>query len=341
MKKLKVGIVGATGYTGEELVRLLARHSEVEVTYASGKADRAMTIQEVFPHLSGVLDIPCSAYSADEAALKADILFLSLPHTVSMREAPAFLAAGKKVIDMSADYRLSDTATYEKFYKVPHSDAANLAKAVYGIPELNREKIRSAALVANPGCYPTGAILGIAPGLAQKAFDADSIRIDAKSGVTGAGRKADASLNFAEVNENLKAYKPFEHQHVPEIEQELTKVAGSETRVVFVPHLIPMNRGILTTIYVDLAKKLNTEALVALYRDFYKDEPFVNVYPAGRLPEVKHVARTNLCAIGLKVDEERGVAVVVTAIDNLGKGAAGQAVQNMNIMYGFPENSGL
>ncbi len=339
--KLKVGVVGATGYTGEELVKLLTRHPEAELTYVSGKEDRSEKIQDIFPYLHGKLDLECKAFSVDETIEKCDLVFLSLPHTVSMGVVPLLLKAGKKVIDVSADYRLKDTAVYEKFYKVPHTDTVNLPNAVYGLPEIHRMEIKSANLVANPGCYPTGAILGLIPGLKGGVFDADTIQIDSKSGVTGAGRKASKDLLFSEVNESLKAYKLFEHQHVPEIDQELTKVAGADVSVVFVPHLIPINRGILSTIYVKLIKKMNTEELLAVYKTFYAEEPFVKVYDAGRLPEVKHVANTNFCDIGLKVNEEKGIAVIVTAIDNLDKGAAGQALQNMNIMSGFTETAGL
>lgn len=340
-KKLKVGIVGATGYTGEELVRILVRHPNVEIAYASGKEDREVKLQDIFPYLRNALDLECRAFSSSEAIEKSDFIFLSLPHTISMAVAPEFLKAGKKVVDVSADYRLKDEAVYEKFYKVKHKDSANLKQAVYGLPELNREKIKSARLVANPGCYPTGAILGVLPGVKRGVFDLDSVQIDAKSGVTGAGRKADKSLNFSEVNESFKAYKLFEHQHVPEIDQELSKAAREDVHVVFVPHLLPINRGILSTIYVKLEKKMNTAELVALYKKFYAGEPFVKVYDNGALPEIKHVAYTNFCDIGLRVNEAKGLAVIVAAIDNLGKGAASQAVQNMNIMSGFDETAGL
>ena len=346
--KLKVGVVGATGYTGEELVKLLSRHPDAEVTYVSGKEDRDEKIQDIFPYLLGTLDLPCKAFSVEEAIEKCELVFLALPHTASMAVVPALVKAGKKVIDVSADYRLKDTAVYEKFYKVPHADTANLSAAVYGIPELHRAEIKNATLIANPGCYPTGATLGLAAGLKAGVFKSDSIQIDAKSGVTGAGRKASKDLLFSEVNESLKAYKLFEHQHVPEIDQELSGVAGEKVNVVFVPHLVPINRGILSTIYVKLAppaaglaKKMSTEELLAVYKTFYANEPFVKVYPAGRLPEIKHVANTNFCHIGLKVNEEKGLAVIVTVIDNLGKGAAGQALQNMNIMCGFNESAGL
>ena len=341
MKKLRVGVVGATGFTGEELVKILSRHPLVQITYVSGKEDRSERIQEIFPYLQDVLDLKCNAFSPDEAIKKTDLVFLSLPHTLSMQSAPLFLKAGKKIVDISADYRLQDAKMYEKFYKTTHTDAENLREAVYGLPELNREKIKTARLIANPGCYPTGSILGLAPGLTNGVFDESSIQIDAKSGVTGAGRRADKALHFSEVNESVKAYKLFEHQHVPEIDQALSGVSKKPVNVVFVPHLIPINRGILSTIYVKLAKKTNTEELLAKYKKFYEDEPFVKVYDAGLLPEVKHVVNTNFCDIGLKVNEEKSLAVIVTAIDNLQKGAAGQALQNMNIMCGFPETTGL
>lgn len=340
-KKLKVGVVGATGYTGEELVKLLASHPNVELSYVSGKEDREVRIQEIFPYLSGKVDLECKAFSADEAIEKTDVIFLSLPHTVSMQVAPQFLAAKKKVIDVSADYRLRDTTVYEKFYKTTHKDAANLKEAVYGLPELNREKIRAARLVANPGCYPTGAILACWPGLREDLFESDSIVIDAKSGVTGTGRKADKSLNFSEVNESFKAYKLFEHQHVPEMDQELSRAARKPVSVTFVPHLLPVNRGILSTVYAKLKKKTTTEDLLAVYKKAYREEPFVKVYPGGRLPELKHVQHTNFCDLGLRVNEAKKLAVIVAAIDNLGKGAAGQAVQNLNLMAGFDERAGL
>lgn len=341
MKKVKIAVIGATGYTGEELVRLLVSHPAAEIIYASGKQERSVKLQDIFPYLKKRLDLECRPFSAEEAVSKCDLAFLSLPHTVSMQVAPLFLKAGKKVVDVSADYRLKDTAVYEKFYKTPHQDPVNLAKAVYGLPEIHRETIKSADLVANPGCYPTGAILGLWPGVKDGFFDLDSIQIDAKSGVTGAGRQADKSLNFSEVNESFKAYRLFEHQHGPEIDQELSSTTKKTVRVIFVPHLLPINRGILSTIYVKLKKMANTETLLDCYRAQYAREPFVKVLPGGALPELKHVTHTNFCDIGLRVHEEKKLAVIVTVIDNLGKGAAGQAVQNMNLMCGFVESEGL
>ncbi len=340
-KKLRVGVVGATGYTGEELLRILSAHPQAELTYVSGKEDRDVKIQEIFPYLKNRLDLDCRAFSFQEAVDRCDLVFLSLPHTVSQEFAPQFLKAKKKVIDISADYRLKDPKVYERYYKVPHKDTANLRQAVYGLPELHRQTIKRATLVANPGCYPTGAILGVLPGLRRGIFDVDSIQIDAKSGVTGAGRKAEKSLNFSEVSESFKAYKLFEHQHVPEIDQELSRAVRRDVGVVFVPHLLPVNRGILSTIYVRLKKNVDTERLLALYKRFYADEPFVKVYDRGALPELKNVQHTNFCDIGLRVHPAKRLAVIITAIDNLGKGAAGQAVQNMNLMSGFDETAGL
>ncbi len=341
MKKLNVGVVGATGYTGEELVRLLVRHPHVTIRYTSGKEDREARIQDIFPYLKNRLDLECRALSVEEAVEKCDLVFLSLPHTVSMQYVPLFLKAKKKVVDISADYRLENAAVYERFYKTPHKDMGNLRQAVYGLPEIRRKQIKTAALVANPGCYPTGAILGLWPGLAANVFQPDTIVVDAKSGVTGAGRKADKSLNFSEVNESFKAYKLFEHQHVPEIDQELSRSVKKKISVVFVPHLLPINRGILSTIYVRLKKKMTTHDLIGIYQSRYAKEPFVKVYANGALPEIKNVVQTNFCDIGLKVHPEKSLAVIVTAIDNLDKGAAGQAVQNMNIMADFDEKEGL
>ena len=341
MKTVNVGVVGATGYTGEEIVRILAWHPHAKLTYVSGKEDRDIKIGQIFPYLKNRVDLDCRAFNFDEAVEKCDLVFLSLPHTVSMEVGAKFLKAGKRVIDVSADYRLKDTAVYEKFYKTTHKDPLNLKHAVYGLPEIHRAKIKSAKLIANPGCFPTGAILGIYPGLKKGLFNVSAIGIDAKSGVTGAGRKAEKSLNFSEVNESFKAYKPFEHQHVPEMDQELSRIAKKDVSVIFVPHLLPLNRGILSTIYAPLTKSMTTEELLAVYQKTYAAEPFINVYAGGALPELKNVQRTNFCDIGVRVFPAKRLALIITAIDNLGKGAAGQAVQNMNILCGFEETAGF
>lgn len=335
---LKVGVIGATGYTGEEIVKILAAHKDVKITVLQAIVEHEAAISEIFPHLKGKLDLVCRKPDTKKAIDSADLFFLALPHTISMRVAPEFLASGKSVIDLSADYRL-DVNEYEKWYGVKHIDTANLAKAVYGLPELFREKIKKAKLIANPGCYPTGAALAVLPLAKEDLINLDTIIVDAKSGATGAGRKAHISLSFAEVNENLKAYKINEHQHKPEINMVIEKSAGRAASITFVPHLIPMNRGILSTVYMDLKETASEVKISEIYKNFYKKEPFVRVMDDGILPTIRDAQYTNFCNIGIKVTGKK--VIVVSCIDNLLKGAAGQAVQNMNIMCGFDESEGL
>jgi len=337
---VKVAVVGATGYTGEELVRILASHAKVAITSLSAKIGRAQKIQELCPSLLGKIDMMCDLPDEEKAAREADLIFLALPHRVSMEAAPKFIRKKKRVIDLSADYRLPKDV-YAQWYGAAHTDEAGLSSAVYGLPELNRAAIKTAQLIANPGCYPTSIILGLCPLLKNNVADTGFIVADSKSGVTGAGKRADIALSFGEVNESVKAYKINEHQHGPEINQELSKVAKHEVRVVFVPHLVPLSRGILSTIYVKLKKPLTTSAVIDMYTSAYKNEPFTTVLPEGVYPQLKDVRGTNLCQIGLKADPQSGLCVIVSAIDNLVKGAAGQAVQNMNIMCGFDETQGL
>jgi N-acetyl-gamma-glutamyl-phosphate reductase len=270
-----------------------------------------------------------------------DLIFLALPHTVSMELAPKLLKPGKRIIDLSADYRLKDTRVYQQFYHTRHTDKVNLGRAVYGLPELNRPKIKSAVLVANPGCYPTVSILALAPLAAFRLAEPDSITIDAKSGFTGAGRKLAEGFLFAEVNEDFKAYKVGAHQHSPEIEQELSKLAAEKIKITFVPHLLPVNRGILATIYAkkNQKSKIKNQKLIKIYQNFYKKEPFVRIRAEEDFPRLKDVVGTNFCDIAIK--EEAGKIIIVAAIDNLLKGASGEAVQNMNIMYKFPEYTAL
>ena len=335
---LKVGIIGATGYTGVELVKILARHKGVKLTSLQAIVDDDIPISKVFPELLGVVDIVCKKPDIKEAVEKTDLIFLALPHTISMTIGPEFLKAGKTVIDLSADYRL-EVSDYEKWYGVKHKDAGNIEKAAYGLPEIFKDRIKKAKLIANPGCYPTGAILAALPLVKKGLVDLNTIIIDSKSGTTGAGRKASLSLLFSEVNENVKAYKINEHQHKPEINRVLGEVTGGKVDVVFTPHVVPINRGILTTVYMDLKKESGQVAITQIFKDFYKGKPFVRVAGEGTLPEIKDVRFTNYCDIGVKVTGKK--AIVVSAIDNLLKGAAGQAVQNMNIMCGFEETEGL
>lgn len=335
---LKVGVVGATGYTGEEVVKILARHKNVKVAYLSAVIDKEEPISYIFPSLKGKIDIICRKPNMDEAVGEVDLVFLALPHRVSMEIAPKFLKARKSVIDLSADYRLAHNV-YKTWYGAEHKDKENIEHAVYGLPEIYKDSIKKARLVANPGCYPTSIILAVAPMIKDNAADTDYIIADSKSGVTGAGRKADLALSFGEVNENLKAYKVNEHQHKPEINKILSCLACKDIDVVFTPHLIPMNRGILSTVYLRLNKKLDTKKAIDIYKRFYNEAPFVRVREEGRFPHVRDVVTTNFCDIGIKVTGE--TAIIVSCIDNLMKGAAGQAAQNMNLMCGFDETEGL
>jgi N-acetyl-gamma-glutamyl-phosphate reductase len=335
---IKVGIIGATGYAGEELIDLLLNHPEVRVVSVSAKIDKAQPIWEIFPKFKNRIDLICAEPNIKEINAKCDLVFLALPHTVSMEMVPALLKAGKRVIDLSADYRLKDIRVYEQFYNKAHKDKVNLKKAVYGLPELYRYVIKKANLVANPGCYPTAAILALAPAVACDLVDFNSIIIDAKSGVTGAGRKVASDFLFSEINGDFKAYKVNIHQHAPEINQVLSKLGGKKIKVTFVPHLLPASRGILETIYLKRIKG-KKQNLLDLYRKFYKREPFVRIREEGVYPRFKDVVGTNFCDIGIK--ESRDDAIIICAIDNLLKGASGQAVQNMNIMYKIPEHIGL
>lgn len=335
---IKVGIVGATGYAGEEVIKILLNHKGVKISALSAVIDKEEPISDIFPFFKGKLDIVCKKPNPEEMAKEIDIVFLGLPHKVSMEIAPKFLKAGKTVIDLSADYRL-DPDVYKTWYGTDHKDKVNLDKAVYGMPELYYEKIRKAKLIANPGCYPTSAILGISPAVKEDIVDKKYIVIDSKSGVSGAGRRLDLALSFCEVNENLKAYKINEHQHKPEINKILSDVAGYAIDVVFTPHLIPMNRGILSTIYLKLKKDIDTKTAVDIYRKFYKGKPFVRISDEGKSPQIRDIVGTNYCDIGVKVTGDTLIAV--SCIDNLKKGAAGQAVQNMNIICGFDEAEAL
>jgi len=339
--KLNIAIVGSSGYTGGELYRILLHHAGVTVTAVTSEKSAGKPLTDIFPHLAGLTDLVCEPLDPAVIAKKADFIFLALPHVTAQEAAFRFHELGKKVVDLSADYRLADPALYEKWYEHCHQYPELLRSAVYGLPELHREKIKKAVLIANPGCYPTSAILGLAPLLKKGSVDLHGIVIDSKSGVSGAGRSASLAHHFPEVNEGLMAYKIGTHRHTPEIEQELSLLAGKPVTVSFTPHLIPMNRGILTTIYAPLNGGMNTAALHALYAEFYRQEPFVRLLPLGQFPNVRNVRGSNFCDIGVYADPRTGRAVVVTAIDNIVKGASGQAVQNMNLMAGFAEIEGL
>jgi N-acetyl-gamma-glutamyl-phosphate reductase len=337
----KVAICGGSGYTGIELIRILSGHSKVEISAITSEKSAGKKLSELFPHLHACGDLVYEPLRQERLLTKADLFFLALPHGASQEAVNFFYRSGKKVIDLSADYRLRQPETYKTWYGLSHDFVATLKRAVYGLPELYRARIRKAALVANPGCYPTSAILGLLPAVKAKLVDIGSIVIDSKSGTSGAGRKADVAVSFCEVNEGFKAYAIGTHRHTPEIEQELSSVAGKPITVNFTPHLLPADRGILTTIYAKMTKKADTASVLNIYRKKYAGEPFVKVHDEGVFPNIKNVRGTNVCEIGLKVNPRTNTLIVVSAIDNLVKGAAGQAVHNMNIMLGFPEQEGL
>ncbi len=337
---IKIAIIGASGYTGSELLRLLALHPDAEVVEATSRQYRGMAVPEVFPALRGFYDGLSFSEPADLNGAGADVAFCALPHGASQDAVAALLRAGCKVIDLSADFRLREAEVYRAWYG-EHKMEGLLKEAVYGLPELHRKEIAGARLVANPGCYPTGAALAIAPALKDGAIDPASIIIDSKSGVSGAGRGASLETSFVEVAGGFRAYKVGCHRHTPEIEQELGRVAGEKINVTFTPHLLPTPRGILTTAYASLKKGVNTARLHELYSRFYASEPFVRVLPEGRFPDIKEVRCSNYCDIGVYADAVRGRMIVVSAIDNLVKGASGQAVQNMNIISGLKEDAGL
>ncbi|MBN3038413.1 MAG: N-acetyl-gamma-glutamyl-phosphate reductase [Candidatus Omnitrophica bacterium] len=337
---VKVAVVGATGYAGEELLKILANHKKAEVTSVSAKIDQPQKISAIFPYLSGKIDLLCSEPDFDKIVCGCDLAFLALPHRVSMQIAPLFLKAEKKVIDLSADYRLKDKNTYEKWYGIQHSSPNYLDQSVYGLPEVYKDRIKEATLIANPGCFPTGVILGCLPLLVKHIADNQSIIADSKTGLSGAGREKEAVL-IPKLKDNFMAYKINMHQHAPEIDQELTEISGKETVIIFVPHLIPIQRGILSTIYIRLNEQMGEQEIHKIYQQYYMDKPFVKILPLGESPQLKDVTQGNYCHIGLKLDQKKNMAIIVTAIDNLVKGASGQAVQNMNIMYGFEETEGL
>ncbi len=337
---LKVAVVGASGYTGVELIRLLVGHPEVEICCVTSRQHEGIPINQVFPSLSGFCELVCESLDVKAIASRADLVFTALPHKSAMEVVPGFLAAGCKVIDLSADYRLKDCSVYEQWYQT-HSSPELFAEAVYGLPELYRKQLVSARLIANPGCYPTSVVLALAPLFKNSLLDPQSIIVDSKSGVSGAGRSAKQGSLYCETNEGFKAYGIASHRHTPEIEQELTRLAGANVRLNFTPHLLPVNRGILSTCYADLNTKKNTAELLNLYREHYAGEKFIRIMPGDQLPNVAYVRGTNMCDIGLVSDSVTGRVIVVSAIDNLVKGAAGQAVQNMNVSCGFNEAMGL
>lgn len=336
----RVAVIGASGYTGVELLRLLAGHPQVTVSCVTSRQQAGQALAEVFPSLAGVYDLTFEALEPAALAGRADLVFTAVPHQAAMAMVPELLAAGCKVVDLSADYRLRDADVYAEWYE-PHQTPELLAEAVYGLPELYREQVRPARLVANPGCYPTSIALALTPLLRGGLVDPATLIVDSKSGTSGAGRGAKVDSLYCEVNEGFKAYGLPRHRHTPEIEQTLSDVAGRQVTISFTPHLLPVNRGILSTCYASLAADVSLAQLLALYREQYAGEPFVRVLPEGRLPNISQVRGSNFCDIGLAVDPRTRRVIAIAAIDNLVKGAAGQALQNMNLMLGLDEGLGL
>ena len=340
---VRAAVIGATGYAGCELLSILARHRAASVTclMSSGReGKKAFAIENSHPKLRGRFSVLCEPLNADQVASSgSDVVFLATPHETSLQIVPHLLECGLRVVDLSGAFRLKDPAAYAHWYGFDHNAAEVLAEAVYGIPEFDAPAIARARLVSNPGCYPTSVILALAPLLKAGWVNvAVGIIADSKSGVTGAGRKPSDKLHFPEVNENLRAYGLFHHRHLPEMLQEL---ALSPKDFIFTPHLLPITRGILTTIYLRLSQQRDLSEIETLFKDFYAAAPMVRIYPAGTLPEILGVANTQFADIGFALDEPTGRLILVSTIDNLGKGAAGQAVQNMNVMFGFPQETGL
>jgi N-acetyl-gamma-glutamyl-phosphate reductase len=339
---VKVGIVGGTGYTGVELLRLLSQHPGVQLTAITSRKEDGMPVADMFPNLRGRVKL---AFSTPEKAplTECDVVFFATPHGVAMEQAEKLLAAGVRIIDLAADFRLQDTGVFEKWYKMPHSCPAILREAVYGIPELNRAKIAGAKVIGNPGCYPTTVQLGLAPLIENgvQLVDTQHLIADCKSGVSGAGRKAEVGILFSEASDNFKAYGVAGHRHHPEILEQLQYMAGSKVGLTFVPHLTPLIRGMFSTIYARILPQAMDTDFQALYEKRYADETFVDVMPKGSLPETRSVRAANDLRIAIHRPDGGDQLVILVVQDNLVKGAAGQAVQNMNLMFGLPEATGL
>jgi N-acetyl-gamma-glutamyl-phosphate reductase len=340
-QRLSVAVVGASGYAGLELLRLLIGHPRVRVTAVTSEQSAGKTVGDLYPSLGGAYDLRLEPLDAKAVAEKAEAVFVALPHTAAMEPVARLVRSGRTVIDLSADYRLSEPAAYERWYRKPHTQPDLLRTAVYGLPELHRDRLRKASLVANPGCYPTGALLGLAPLVREGLIRPDTIVMDAKSGISGAGRTGSVAYSFSELNEAVSAYSIGSHRHTPEIEQELGRIAGRPVTVTFTPHRVPMTRGILTTLYAEQARDLTEGAVREVFETAYGGEPFVRVLGGDQAPDTAHVRGSNTCELRPYLDSRTKRVVVVAAIDNLVKGAAGQAIQNLNLTQGWEETLGL
>ncbi len=336
---IKISIVGASGYSGAELLKILLRHRQVEVERLFANSSAGKRVAEVYPWFSGEVEASYEQYSA-EAACKSDVVFIAMPSGEAMHIVPELINRGQRVIDLGGDFRLKDPSLYQKFYQRDHKATDLLPRAVFGLPEWNRSQIKSATLVANPGCYATSAILPLAPVLKEGIVQLHGITISSLSGVSGAGRSASLDLSFTEVNESVKAYKVGIHQHTPEIQTALEAIAGAPVSLTFVPHLLPITRGIYTSIYAPLAENVRQGDVLAAFRKYYDHEPFVRILDTA-IPEIKHVNYTNYIDIGFRIYSDNDQLIILSTIDNLIKGAAGQAVQNMNLMFGLKETEGL
>ncbi len=338
---LKVFICGGSGYTGSELLRILSLHDEVEIVGVTSEKSAGMAVNELFPAYFVYRHLKFENLDIKKIKNRADVYFLALPHGKSQQVVAELLEAGKRVIDLSADFRIKDPSIYEKWYKTPHLFPNLLNEAVYGLPEIYRENIKTAKLIANPGCYPTSVVLPLYPFLKKGLLNPQTIIADSKSGTSGAGRKSDLALSYCEVNEDFRAYNVAKHRHTPEIEQELGYAFGNPLTIDFTTHLLPLNRGILSTIYAELTDSITTNDAIEILQEFYKEEPFVVIMPEGQLPSIKYVKGTNYCYIGAVVNSRTNRLILISAIDNLVKGASGQAVQNMNIMFEIEETKAL
>lgn len=340
---IRAALVGISGYAGMELARLLTIHPKIKLTMACSRAEQGKKLGEFYPFLKDLpgSDIVISVYEAEECARLSDIVFLAVPAGTALRMVPELLRAGLKVVDFSADYRLKDPQVYERWYNHPHDSADELASAVYGLPELYGEQIAAARIVANPGCYPTASILGAYAALKNNLIETDGIVIDAKSGASGAGRKAAIATLFCEVSDNFRPYGAPLHRHTPEIEQEYSRLGAREIRLSFVPHLVPMKRGILTSIYARLKKPISSEEIQRVFSETWRDKPWIRVLPRGAMPETVNTRGSMFCDIGFALDERTSRLVIFSAIDNLCRGAAGQALANANLMCGLPMDAGM
>ena len=338
---INVSVLGATGYAGIELVRLLTAHPGVKIVHLVSKSYAGEKLSKIYPNFASVLDIVLEDMNIEKIAADSDVVFTALPHGASKEVIPPLASRGVKIIDFSGDYRYNNRETYEKWYGEEHSSPELLEQAVYGLCELHRDEIKNANLIGNPGCYTTCSILALAPLVKNKAIDNKSIITDAKSGVTGAGRATALDYSFCECTENMKAYKIAAHRHTSEIEQELSLLADEDIVLSFTPHLVPLKRGILSTCYANLINPMSAAEIVDMFREFYSGEQFIRVYDAGMLPETNHVTGSNFTDIGIAVDTRLNRVIAVSCVDNIIKGAAGQAIQNMNIISGFSESDGI